>query len=76
MGDTGLLVTQYMKNSDETGTDIYKALIFNNLGIDQGMIVENMVAQMLRATGHELYFHEFNYMPEDLEEKNTKKNTR
>lgn len=73
MGDTGLLVTQYMKNSDETGTDIYKALIFNNLGIDQGMIVENMVAQMLRATGHELYFHEFNYMPEDLEEKKHEK---
>lgn len=65
MGDTGLLVTQMMKNQGETGTDIYKALIFDNLGIDQGMILENMIAQMLRANGYELYFHEFLYHPRD-----------
>lgn len=59
MGDTGLLVTQIMKSSGETGTDLYKALIFDRLGINQGMILENMTAQMLRANGHELYFHEF-----------------
>lgn len=59
MGDTGLLVTQMMKNQGDTGTDIYKALIFSRLGIDQGMILENMVAQMLRVNGYELYFHEF-----------------
>lgn len=65
LGDTGLLVTQYMKNDKETGTDIYKALIFDHLSIDQGMLMENIVAQMLRAAGHELYFHEFYYQPED-----------
>ena len=27
--------------------------------------MENMVAQMLRAAGHELYFHEYMYMPEE-----------
>lgn len=59
MGDTGLLVTQIMKSSEETGADLYKALIFDRLGINQGMILENMTAQMLRANGHELYFHEF-----------------
>lgn len=59
MGDTGLLVTQIMKSSQETGADLYKALIFDRLGINQGMILENMTAQMLRANGHELYFHEF-----------------
>lgn len=59
MGDTGLLVTQIMKSSEETGTDLYKALIFDRLGINQGMILENIVAQMLRVNGHELYFHEF-----------------
>ena len=65
MGDTGLLVTQIMKNQGETGTDIYKALIFDRLGIDQGMILENMIAQMLCANGYELYFHEFLYCPQD-----------
>lgn len=65
MGDTGLLVTQIMKSRDETDEDLYKALIIDNLSINQGMIIENMVAQMLRASGHELYFHEYLYTPED-----------
>ena len=54
-GDTGLLVTQIMKNSDETAEDIYKSIIFDKLGINQGMVIENIVAQMLRARGYDLY---------------------
>ena len=57
MGDTGLLVTQIIKmqKSDE----LYQSLIADKLGINQGMIFENVVAQMLRAKGDDLYFHEF-----------------
>lgn len=65
MGDTGLLISQIMKSRDETEEDLYKALIIDKLGINQGMIMENIVAQMLRASGHKLYFHEYMYMPED-----------
>ncbi len=65
MGDTGLLVTQIMKSRDDTDENLYKTLIIDNLGINQGMIIENIVAQMLRASGHELYFHEYLYTPED-----------
>lgn len=61
MGDTGLLVTQIMKSSDKADENLYKSLIFDKLGINQGMIMENMVAQMLRAGGSDLYFHEFRY---------------
>lgn len=64
MGDTGLLVSQIMKNQDDTDENLYKALILGKLGINQGMILENVVAQMLRASGHALYFHEYLYMPE------------
>lgn len=64
MGDTGLLVSQIMKNQDDIDEDIYKALIIGNLGINQGMILENVVAQMLRSSGHALYFHEYLYRPE------------
>ena len=64
MGDTGLLVTQIMKNKEDTDEDLCKALIIDNLGINQGMIMENIVAQMLKAAGHELYFHEYLYTPE------------
>lgn len=67
MGDTGLLVTQIMRSREETDEDLYKALIIDDLGINQGMILENMVAQMLRASGHELYFHEYMYKPEENE---------
>lgn len=64
MGDTGLLVTQIMRNREDTEEDLYKALIFDNLGINQGMIMENIVAQMLKAAGHDLYFHEYQYLPD------------
>ena len=65
MGDTGLLVTQISRSSAVTDAALYKALIFDKLGINQGMIMENMVAQMLAASGNELYFHEFKYKPGD-----------
>ena len=71
MGDTGLLVTQIMKSQDNVDENIYKSLIFGKLGINQGMIIENMVAQMLKASGHDLYFHEYRYTPSD--ESNEKK---
>jgi hypothetical protein len=71
MGDTGLLVSQIMRNQDETDENLYKALIFDHLGINQGMILENMVAQMLRASGHKLFFHEF-YFQEEGTKKETK----
>lgn len=71
MGDTGLLVTQIMKSQDNVDENIYKSLIFGKLGINQRMIIENMVAQMLKASGHDLYFHEYRYTPSD--ESNEKK---
>ncbi|SKA70790.1 hypothetical protein SAMN02745111_02116 [Eubacterium uniforme] len=60
MGDTGLLVSDIIKNSEDIDV-IYRSLVIDKLGINQGMIFENMVAQMLRTKGYELYFHEFNY---------------
>lgn len=64
MGDTGLLVTRIMQNRDDLDEDLYKSLIIDRLGINQGMILENMVAQMLRAAGYSLYFHEYLYKPD------------
>ncbi|MDE6154715.1 MAG: ATP-binding protein, partial [Muribaculaceae bacterium] len=56
MGDTGLLISMAF---DEHGSEImnlYKTLIFGKLEVNEGMLVENIVAQMLRAAGHKLYF--------------------
>ncbi len=64
MGDTGLLVTQIMGSRPETDDNLYRSIIFDKLGSNQGMVIENLVAQMLRCRGYELYFHEFNYQAE------------
>ena len=48
---------------DENGLmdeDIYKKILFNKLSFNEGMIMENIVAQMLVASGKKLYFY-FNY---------------
>ena len=37
--------------------EIYKKLLFDKLEVNKGMIMENIVAQMLTASGHKLYFY-------------------
>ncbi len=63
MGDTGLLVSHILDNGGDADK-MYKSMIIDDLGINQGMVFENMVAQMLCANGHKLFFHEFEYCPE------------
>ena len=65
MGDTGLLLTAMIRYSEEADmSKIYRAVISNHSGMDFGMVMENMAAQMLRSTGHRLYFHRFKYKAE------------
>lgn len=45
MGDTGLLVSQLIREGEET-EGIYRALIYDKLSSNLGMIFENVVAQM------------------------------
>ncbi len=37
--------------------ELYRKLMLDKLELNKGMLVENIVAQMLRASGHELYFY-------------------
>lgn len=57
MADTGLLVTHTFMDNSFTENELYKAILFDKLNINEGMIIENAVAQMLRANGHKLYFY-------------------
>lgn len=57
MADTGLLVTHTFMDRAFTDNELYKALLFDKLDINEGMIMENVVAQMLRCNGHKLYFY-------------------
>lgn len=60
MADTGLLVTQAFMDRPYSENDLYKAILFGRLNINEGMIMENAVAQMLRCCGHKLYFYSRN----------------
>ena len=57
MADTGLLVTHAFNESNYIDNDLYRAILFDKLGINEGMLMENMVAQMLRCNGRRLYFY-------------------
>ncbi len=57
MADTGLLVTMVFADSDVTEDDIYEAILSDRLKVNEGMIVENVVAQMLHASGHRLFYY-------------------
>ncbi|MDE7349066.1 MAG: DUF4143 domain-containing protein, partial [Clostridia bacterium] len=57
MGDTGLLVTLAFMDSNFAQNELYKAILFDNLSINEGMLMENIVAQSLRRNGHKLYFY-------------------
>lgn len=39
-----------------TDNEIYKTILFNKLNINEGMIMENIVAQILKTNGHKLFF--------------------
>ena len=57
MADTGLLISHAFDENGIISQELYKKLLFDKLEVNQGMIVENLVAQMLTAAGHKLYFY-------------------
>ena len=57
MGDTGLLISHAFDENGLVSEEIYKKLLFDKLEVNKGMLVENIVAQMLTAGGHKLYFY-------------------
>lgn len=59
VGDTGLFVTLAFWDKDFTDNIIYQKLWADKLSTNLGYIYENVIAQMLRASGYELYYHTF-----------------
>ena len=57
MADTGLLVTHTFKDKKYTDNELYRAILFDKLNINEGMLMENIVAQMLRLRRERLYFY-------------------
>lgn len=57
MGDTGLLISHTFDENGIVSEEIYKKLLLDKLEVNMGMILENIVAQMLTVNGHKLYFY-------------------
>lgn len=58
-GDTGLLVSMAINTDASVEHEIYIDILQDRLHLNEGMFAENMVAQILTANGHKLYFHAF-----------------
>ena len=56
MCDTGLLISHAFDEKLIQGEELYQKLMLDKLEINEGMLIENIVAQMLVSSGHSLYF--------------------
>lgn len=61
VGDTGLFITLAFKDKDFTDNVIYNKLLNDKLSTNLGYVYENVIAQILRATGKKLYYHTIPY---------------
>ena len=59
LSDTGLFVTLAFKDKAFTDNTIYQKLWSDRLPANLGYLYENVVAQVLTAVGHRLYYHAF-----------------
>ena len=59
LADTGLFVTLAFKDKSFTDNDIYARLLNDKLSANLGYLYENVVSQMLKARGYELFYHTF-----------------
>ena len=56
MFDTGLLISMAFDENGIVSQEIYKKILFDKLSFNEGMLIENIVAQMLKSNGKKLYF--------------------
>ena len=57
MGDTGLLVSHAYDESEQTRAEVQRLILYGKLEANLGMVMENLVGQMIVASGRKLYFY-------------------
>lgn len=68
MADTGLLLSHAFNENTIANEGLYQKILMDKLEFNEGMVVENIVAQMLQTSGHKLYFFS-KYDKEDKDER-------
>lgn len=56
LSDTGLLVSLAFSDRPYLENELYRAVLQDQLQVNEGMLVDNVVAQCLKANGHRAYF--------------------
>lgn len=64
LADTGLLVSLAFDDGPEL-IDVHGDIQFGRISVNKGMLVENVVAQELRARGHALFYYSWNEEPRE-----------
>ena len=57
LSDTGLLVSLAFSDRPYLENELYRAVLRDQQQVNEGMLVENVVAQCLKANGHRAYFY-------------------
>ena len=57
LSDTGLFVTLLFIDRPVTENDVYAKLLSDKLPANLGYLYENLIAQMITASGRELFYH-------------------
>ena len=57
MADTGLLISHAFGSNPRALEEIVRRVMFDSISINEGMLIENAVAQMLVSQGMELFFY-------------------
>ena len=57
MCDTGLLLSHAFNENELLENEVYKQILQDKLSLNEGMLYENLIAQMLTANGHKLFFY-------------------
>ena len=57
LSDIGLFTTLLFNDSQKGREDIYRRLLSDSLSADLGYLYENVVAQLIKASGRDLYYH-------------------
>ena len=68
MADTGLFLSMAFDEQGQMPAEVYERILHGKLEVNLGYVIENIVAQMLVAAGHKLYYF---YQYDDLDASNT-----
>ncbi|MCM1452084.1 MAG: AAA family ATPase [Clostridium sp.] len=65
LADTGLFITLAFMDGEFTDNIIYRKLLADKLPADLGYVYENVAAQLLRSSGHSLFYYTFKEQPDE-----------